>query len=92
MLYFLTLVLFNNLAQARQTTTRWDEAEPLMRRALRRFSRKTGHRYLQLEIAIQNYSLLLAELKLPKEEILSLVSEASGLSIEDLRDDFDLTE
>jgi len=45
-----------------------------------------------LEIAIQNYSLLLAELKLPKEEILSLVSEASGLSIEDLRDDFDLIE
>ena len=53
----------NNLAQLLQDTNRLGEAEPLIRRALAivlAFQRNTGHAHPHRDVAIANYSGLLA--------------------------------
>ena len=62
----------NNLAQLLQDTNRLGEAEPLMRRAIiaiLNFTRKTGHEHPQLNLVLENYAGLLAEIALPEEEV-----------------------
>ncbi|MCZ6875287.1 MAG: tetratricopeptide repeat protein, partial [bacterium] len=62
----------NNLAQLLQDTNRLQEAEPLMRGVIEVFLiflSKTGHPHPHLNTVIQNYRLLLQEMKYTPEQV-----------------------
>jgi tetratricopeptide (TPR) repeat protein len=73
-------ILLNSLAQLLQDTNRLAEAEPLMRRAviaILNFTRNTGHEHSHLNLVLENYAGLLAEMALPEEEVQSRLSSLS---------------
>ncbi|MDD5275122.1 MAG: tetratricopeptide repeat protein [Methylovulum sp.] len=76
----------NNLAQLLQATNRLDQAEPLMKRMVLiflQFSQKTGHQHPNLQVGINNYQNLLAEMNTPAAESkarLDQLGKAAGFS------------
>jgi tetratricopeptide (TPR) repeat protein len=65
-------IRLNNLALLLQDTNRLEEAEPPMRRVIEIlliFLSKTGHPHPHLNVAIQNYRLLLQEMKYTPEQV-----------------------
>ncbi len=70
----------NNLAALLQATNRMAEAEPLLARAVRvfsRFRRSTGHEHQHLLITMRNYRDLLTVRKLAEPEIAARIKAAS---------------
>jgi hypothetical protein len=62
----------NNLASLLRATNRLGEAEPLYRRALAiflKFTQATGHQHPHLQVAGNNYSVLLAAMGQSSEQI-----------------------
>ena len=76
----------NNLAQLLQATNRLDEAEPLMQRVVEIFLiflSKTGYSHPNLNAAIQNYLLLLQEMKYTPEQVEKKIAELGLMQKDD---------
>jgi Tetratricopeptide repeat len=73
-------VVLNNLAELLRATNRLAEAEPLMARAVRiysRFQRLTDHEHPNLRVAMRNYRGFLTAQKLAEPEIAARIKSAS---------------
>ena len=80
-------IRLNNLALLLQATNRLAEAEPLMRRCVvifRKFKEATGHQHPHMRDVVRNYLRLLVEMRVPPEEAMPKLMDASGWSLEEI--------